>query len=290
MKPRINDLITVFLLQLVLTLPFYTANVYGLTISNVRVTKVSSNSATVEWATDEISNGRVRYGQTTALGFTQRHDNFIGNHTITVFNGINSDTPYFFAVESTDLNGNTAVDNRANSFYTFKTTDITPPPQVNGLNLVSTTPNSIFLSWSNVSIADFNHYVIYRNRVAVANSVTNSFNDTNLQANTNFNYKISAVDNSGNEGPQSDTLIVSASAVDSTVPVISNLEALPLTDAAARVTWITNENSSTIVLYGINKTDKTKISDALVTNHSIVIDSLVKGAKHMIVAKSCDSS
>ena len=212
MKSKINELITVFLIQLVLTLPFYTANVYGLTISNVRVTKVSSNSATIEWSTDEISDGKVRYGQTTALGFTQRHDNFINNHTITVFNGINSDTAYFFAVESTDLNGNTSIDNRANSFYTFKTTDITPPPQVNGLSAVSTTSNSIFLSWNNVNIVDFNHYVIYRNRVPVANSVTNSFNDTSLQSNTHFNYKVSAVDNSGNEGPQSDTLIASTSA------------------------------------------------------------------------------
>ena len=290
MKSKINDLITIFLIQLVLTLPFYTANVYGLTISNVRVTKVSSNSATIEWSTDEISNGRVRYGQTTALGFTQRHDNFIGNHTITVFNGINSDTAYFFAVESTDLNGNTAIDNRANSFYTFRTTDITPPPQVNGLNAVSTTSSSVFLSWTNLSIADLSHYLIYRNRVPIANSVTNSFNDTSLQANVAFNYKVSAVDNSGNEGPQSDTLIASTSAIDSTVPVISNLEALPLTDAATRVTWITNENSTTTVLYGINKTDKTKSSGVLEANHSIVIDGLTKNANYVFVAISCDAS
>ena len=100
MRSRINELITIFLIQLVLTLPFYTANVYGLAISNVRVAKISSNSATIEWSTDNISNGRVRYGQTTALGFTQRHDNFIGNHTVALFNGIDSNTQYFFAVGS----------------------------------------------------------------------------------------------------------------------------------------------------------------------------------------------
>ena len=67
MKKRIIDLITIFLLQLVITLPFYTTGVYGLTISNARVTRVASNSATIEWSTDLISNGRVKYGQTTAL-------------------------------------------------------------------------------------------------------------------------------------------------------------------------------------------------------------------------------
>ena len=141
MNIKIKDLITVFLIQLVLTLPFYTANVYGLTISNVRVTKVTSNSATIEWDTDNISNGKVKYGETTALGFTQRHDDFILNHSVKATNGIDSETTYFFAVESTDLTSNTVIDNNSNSFYTFKTTDITPPSLIKGVNALSSTSN-----------------------------------------------------------------------------------------------------------------------------------------------------
>src|SRR3989344_1816535 len=133
MNSRIKDFIAVLIIQLIITLPFYTSSVYGLTISNVRVAKATSSSATIEWSTDNISNGRVKYGKTQNLGFTQRHDNFIGNHTITLFNGIDSDTNYFFSVESTDLEGNTAIDNNSNNFFTFRTTDITPPPQVTGL-------------------------------------------------------------------------------------------------------------------------------------------------------------
>ncbi|MBI2656141.1 hypothetical protein HYX03_00190, partial [Candidatus Woesearchaeota archaeon] len=290
MNQKIRDLIAVFLIQLVLTLPFYTANVYGLTISNARVTNVASNSATVEWNTDNISNGRVRYGQTTALGFTQRHDNFIANHTVALFNGINSDTNYFFIVESTDLAGNTAIDNNSNNFYTFRTTDITPPPQVTGLAALSTTSSSIFLTWTALNITDLNHYVVYRNRVAAANTTANSFNDTGLATSTSFSYKVSAVDNSGNEGPQSDTVIASTSGVDSLPPTISNADALPLTDTTARITWLTDENSTTIVLYGINKTDKAKSSSDLETNHTIVIDGLTKNKIYTFIVKSCDSS
>src|SRR3989338_9106942 len=251
MRKKSIDMIAVFILQLIISLPFYTSSVYGLAISNVRVAKVSSNSATIEWSTDNMSNGRVRYGKTTALGFTERHDNFIENHTVAVFNGIESDANYFFAVESTDLAGNNAIDNNSNSFYAFRTADITPPPQVAGLALVSAASNSIAISWTSLNINDLSRYIIYRNRIPVANSTSSSFNDTGLSPGTEFSYKVSAADSSGNEGPQSDTLIASTLGVDSAAPVISSIDILAVTDTTARVTWLTSENSTSIVLYGI---------------------------------------
>ncbi|MBS3097059.1 fibronectin type III domain-containing protein [Candidatus Woesearchaeota archaeon] len=286
---RMNDLMAIFLIQLVLTLPFYTASAYGLAISDVRVAKVTSNSASIEWLTDNFSNGKVRYGKTASLGFSQRHDNFVDNHSLNIVNGIDSDTAYFFAVESSDLMGNTAVDNNSNNFHTFKTLDITPPPQVAGLQAASKTSSSILLSWDALNTSDLSYYTIYRNRIAVGNSTTNSFNDTGISSGS-LSYKVSAVDTSGNEGLSSDSFMVSALPLDSAAPAISNADVLGVTDATARVTWITDENSTTIVLYGINKTDKAKSSAELVTNHSIVIDGLVKNANYTILVKSCDAS
>ena len=290
MKQKMRDLIAILIIQLIFTLPFYTVNVYGLAISNVKVSKVSSSSATIEWETDNLSNGRVRYGKTAGLGFTQRHDNFIGNHSVAIFNGIDGDTNYFFAVESTDLSGNNAIDNNSNSFYTFRTSDISPPLQVTGLRLVSVTSSSISIAWGSANIGDFSHYIIYRDRNPIANSTSSTFNDTSLETNKEHNYKISAVDVSGNEGPQSDTLIASTSAVDSTSPIISNLDVLGITDTTARVTWLTNENSTTIAIYGVNKTDKIKSSNEFEINHTIVIDGLAKNTQVILVAKSCDKS
>ncbi|MBI2542356.1 fibronectin type III domain-containing protein [Candidatus Woesearchaeota archaeon] len=290
MKQKIYDFTAILIIQLILTLPFYTASVYGLTISNVKVAKVSANSATIEWATDIISSGKVKYGKTTALGFTERHDNFIGNHSSTLFNGIDSDSTYLFAIESTDLAGNTAIDNNSNSFYTFRTTDITPPLQVTGLKAASTTPSSISLAWNSANINDLSHYLIYRNRIAFANSSSNRFNDTGLEAGKDYNYKVSAVDISGNEGQQSDTLIVSTLAVDSVFPLISSLDVLPVTDTTARISWITNENATTIVFYGANKTDKIKSSGEFETNHTIFIDGLAKNSQISFIARSCDPS
>jgi len=214
MKYKILDLIAVFVVQLVLTIPFYTADAYGLSISNVRVTKATSNSATIEWRTNNISDGKITYGKTSVFGFVQRHDNYIENHTIVLFNGIESDTKYLFTVESTDLQGSSAIDNNSNNFYTFKTTDITPPQQVIGLKALSATSNSIFLSWDAVNASDFKKYVLYRNGVQTANTTKNSFNDTQLNSNTNFNYRVSAVDTSGNEGSFSDITTASTLFID----------------------------------------------------------------------------
>ena len=289
MSQKIRDLITIFLIQLVLTLPFYTAGAYGLTISNVKVTRVTSNSAAIEWLTDDFSNGKVRYGKTASLGLSQKHDNFIDNHSLNLVNGIDSDTTYFFSVESSDLAGNTTLDNNSNNFYTFKTLDITPPSQVTGLQALSKTSNSIFLAWDALNATDLSHYVIYRNRIAIGNSTTNSFNDTGVGSGS-LNYKVSAVDTSGNEGLSSDTIIVSALPLDASAPTLSNVDALSITDTTARITWLTDENSTTIVFYGINKTDKTKSSSELVTNHSIVIDGLAKKTNYVFIAKSCDAS
>ncbi len=289
MKSKIRELITVFLIQLVLTLPFYTASVYGLSISNVRVTKVAANSATVEWSTDTISNGRVRYGATQSFGFTQRHDNFVENHSVTLLNGISSNTEYFFAVESTDLNGIGATDNNSNNFYTFKTKDITPPSKVSGLNAAAAS-NSVFLSWNMLIVDDLSHYIIYRNRIAIGNSTEASFNDTGLAPNQDFSYQVSAVDTSGNEGAHSDTLVASTLPLDSSLPAISDVDVIQVTDTTAKVTWLTDENSTTIVLYGINKTDKIKSSNELATNHSISIDGLLKNVNYIFVVKSCDKA
>ncbi|MEK6837202.1 MAG: fibronectin type III domain-containing protein, partial [Nanoarchaeota archaeon] len=279
-------MLAIFLIQLVLTLPFYTASAYALTISNVRVAGVSSTSAKIQWDTDIRSNGRVRYGKTAAIGFTERHENFVTNHTLTLINGMDSDTAYFFAVESTDAAGITSIDNNSNNFYTFKTTDIRPPPQVTGLAVDSVTTSSISLSWTSVSITDFSHYLIYRNNAKIANSTANRFDDTGLSTNTEYSYKVSAVDISGNEGPQSDTVIGSTLGVDSSIPIISNVDALPLTDTTARITWLTNENATTTVLYGINKTDKAKSSSDLEVNHTIVIDGLAKNSRILFTVKS----
>src|SRR3989344_4988507 len=188
-KHKLRDFITVFLIQLVLVLPFYTLEAYGLSISNVRVTNVQWNAATIQWDTDVASNSRVRYGASPALGFTQSQNNFVTSHSVTA-SGLSSETLYYFSAESTDSSSNTVTDNNNGDLYTFTTSDITAPARPTGLNAVLRAPTSISLAWNNVNAADLANYKIYRNNVAIAISATNSFNDTGLVPNTQYQYKI----------------------------------------------------------------------------------------------------
>src|SRR3989338_5125911 len=89
---KITELTAIFLIQLIITIPFYTASVYGLTISNVRVTKTTPFSATIDWSTDKPSDGIVAYGKTTALGFKQRHSNYLIDHSVIASLGVETDT------------------------------------------------------------------------------------------------------------------------------------------------------------------------------------------------------
>ena len=98
MSAKLKDLMAVFLIQLVLTLPFISADAYGLAISEVRANKITENSASIEWKTDVPANGTARYGKTSKLGQSQKHIDFISAHSLPVV-GLSSNTEFFFSVE-----------------------------------------------------------------------------------------------------------------------------------------------------------------------------------------------
>jgi hypothetical protein len=92
-------------------------------ITNVNVTDITNDYARITWDTDEISDSLVKYGTES------------GNYTLSAFNtsfvlehrvdltGLSENTTYYFVVNSTDTNGNSAQ----GAEYSF-TTVVTPTP------------------------------------------------------------------------------------------------------------------------------------------------------------------
>ncbi|MFQ6072529.1 MAG: lamin tail domain-containing protein [Methanosarcinales archaeon] len=75
----------------------------------------------INWTTDKPSNSLVRYGTSK-----KRIESVVLNTTNVIFHSIilknlKPYTNYYFAVQSTDIYGNTAIDNNNGSFYKFTT-------------------------------------------------------------------------------------------------------------------------------------------------------------------------
>ena len=86
-------------------------------ILGVIVGLVTTSSAEIWWFTDEPSNSRARYGETTDYGyFTDTDLRMLTVHFV-VITDLNADTTYHFQVGSRDAAGNLGV----SEDMTFKT-------------------------------------------------------------------------------------------------------------------------------------------------------------------------
>jgi len=86
------------------------------------------------------------------------------------------------------------------------------------------------------------HYVVYRDGVAIGTSTVTSFTDTGLQPSTKYQYRISAVDGAGAEGPRSSTVNVTTMAgsggSDTTPPTApAGLQADAVTPTQIDLVW-----------------------------------------------------
>jgi hypothetical protein len=77
-------------------------------ISAIASSNVTANSATITWATNEVSDTQVEYGATTGYGSsTQVNTTMVTSHTATL-SGLNANTLYHYRVKSRDAAGNLA--------------------------------------------------------------------------------------------------------------------------------------------------------------------------------------
>ncbi len=89
-------------------------------ISNVASSDITYNSVRITWDTDEPSNSKVNYDTTTPPTSTKSDSSMVTSHTITLTDLL-PETTYYYEVQSTDIKGNTAIDNNSGTFYTFTT-------------------------------------------------------------------------------------------------------------------------------------------------------------------------
>jgi hypothetical protein len=145
-------------------------------ISGIQISSLTSKTVTIEWVTDEVSNGNLEYGVTTTYGQAIVSSNLATEHSVQL-TGLNPDTLYHFRIRSTDPAGNTVT----SADMTFRTLlgDTVPP----SVTLISppdgATLNRIVAieatASDNVGVADVS-FIVDGNKVRSDNSLPFTFN------------------------------------------------------------------------------------------------------------------
>jgi len=85
--------------------------------SGPTVEKVTANSATIFWVTNEPTNARIDYGRSQTLELNQSSSAYVAEHRLTLTN-LTPAQNYYFRVKSSDRAGNGPVTSKIMSFFT----------------------------------------------------------------------------------------------------------------------------------------------------------------------------
>lgn len=214
-------------------------------IGNLNVT-TSSNSATINWVTDELATYRVIYGTTTEyLSGSIAKDRYATTHSALV-SDLAPNTTYYFSVRAIDQSGNESV--YTGVFITLVPPDTEAPSNVSEF-IALPQINKIQLTWNNSPEPDFSYVRIIKsekffptdplNGEVIYQGKGTSFIDTNVVPGVIYFYAAFAKDYAGNYSsgsvaytmiPSSDDLNKDPNAptVDIQLPFVSTPPQLPI--------------------------------------------------------------
>ena len=134
---------------------------------------------------------------------------------------------------------------------------ISSPSDINGIS----DSNSISLTWDSVPYA--NQYKLYRNGNSIYIGTNPGFEDTSLSFNTSYFYNVSSIDETGDEGPQSDDFNFTTH-FEINPPIIS----LSMDTTSFNLNWTMVSNA---IAYRIYKNESFLV-EVQQTNHEITIN------------------
>ncbi|MBW2973588.1 fibronectin type III domain-containing protein [Candidatus Woesearchaeota archaeon] len=110
-----------------------------------------------------------------------------------------SDIPEFTTQSALVVHGDVSEPVTIN-YASYMKKDDEPPASATGLEVRQVTDNQVTLVWNPVENPDFLEYAVYRDGKRIATTKAPIFVDNNVASNKEYVYKVSAVDDSCNEG------------------------------------------------------------------------------------------
>ena len=278
-------------------------------ITNVATSSPTPSSITITWDTDVLSNSIVGYS-TVPSNFTDNVitvgtmvDNasgVIGPHTVTL-SGLTPNTTYYFNVKSISASNASSTADNGGSGYSFRTPS---GPTITGVSAVEVYNTFARIIWNTSENSDST--VIYSTSPNLTSPITTSsselgtFHDltlTDLTPGTRYYFYVQSVNgvsitstdkNLVNGTPQYFNL---ATTLDNTAPTISAV-ATTTSDNSANVTWNTNENADSQIVYGLT-TDygtTTTLDSTFTTQHLVTLSSLASSTVYHFKIYSRDKN
>ncbi len=121
---------------------------------------------------------------------------------------------------------------------------------------------------------------------------TSSYTVSDLTAGSTYYFSVTAYDTSGNESVYADEVSKMAPLPDTTSPFMSAIQSVSITSVSARISWTTNEESSTQVEYGTSTSygSTTTLDSTMALNHAQTLNNLSSNTRYHYRVRSADAS
>jgi peptidoglycan hydrolase-like protein with peptidoglycan-binding domain/phosphodiesterase/alkaline phosphatase D-like protein len=291
------------------------------TLSAVVVASLATSTATVAWTTSEPATAHVAYGTTASYGTTSLLDSNLALTHSTELTNLEPDTTYHYQVISIDEAGNVATSTDA-TFTTEALPQIPPQEIINPepTSLPTSTPNvsstvnfsaietqsvgtsTVTITWTTDLPA--NAQVEYGTSEQLGSatplststlSTSHSVTIVGLEPNTNYTFRVASTPSGATEATLSTNYEFNTLPLPTFTSMPANVSAVVATSVStstADITWITDQNASAEVQYGISTEYGQSVlsTGALATSHTIALSDLAPETTYHYRVKSVNSA
>ncbi|MEN8906672.1 MAG: hypothetical protein ABF289_12015 [Clostridiales bacterium] len=208
---------------------------------------IYSNSVVLNWKVESQETWINSYN-------ILRNDKIIGTSEKTDYTDLdlNPEEEYEYKIQVIGTSGNVLGTSKK---LIVTTKEMEPNLSVLVKNITET---SVSLTWSEPETsAKIDLYKIYRNGELVKSTETFEYLDLGLESNNLYEYKITAVNNTGRIIKKSEIIEVSTLAFTEQATIPENLQADNITPSGLTLTWSIPDNDTKIMFYEIIRNDET---------------------------------
>lgn len=221
-------------------------------ISNVRITNITTTTATVLWDTNELGSSQIEFCRTvTRCGINTTLDSQLTLSHSTNLSGLLANTTYYVWAKSRDGAGNLGT----LGYFLFRTLSQAPPPPpppppappptpviISNIQVTNVTRDSATVAWDTDRPADSRIYscsfgLFCFNTLVNDQNLTTShtFNISGLRADRNYYIQLTATDANGGYGQSSIVIFRTLLGL-----IVSNTRVTNTTQSSVTVAWDTN--------------------------------------------------